>query len=336
MRDFWEGKRVLVTGGSGFVGSHLTEMLVARGAKVTVPLMSAEMPMKFLSHVREKINVAVANLMNIDDALRVTAKHEVVMNLAARVGGIEFNIQNPGLSFYENTQMFLNVLEASRINTVERFLVTSSACVYPRNCTIPTPETEGFLDMPDPANDGYGYAKRVQEFLAQKYAQQYGMKIAIARPYNAYGPRDSFRSSTSHVIPALIRRIFEAPEGGTIEVWGNGQQSRAFLFVEDFARGLMEITEKYAVADVLNLGTDEETKISDLVAMIIKLSGKNLDVHFDTTKPTGQPRRNCDTRKAKEKIGYISQITLEQGLKRTMDWYREFVLPEHSSETTRA
>jgi GDP-L-fucose synthase len=200
-------------------------------------------------------------------------------------------------------------------------LVTSSACVYPRFCTIPTPEEEGFKDMPEPTNDGYGFAKRVEEFLGQKYAKQYGMKIAIARPYNAFGPRDNFNPESSHVIPALIKKVLDAPDGSTVEVWGNGKQSRAFLYVEDFARGLMEITEKYAVADVLNIGTNKETTIEDLVNLIVKLSNKQVKIHFDATKPTGQPRRNCDNRKAKEKIAFEANISLSDGLKRTIDWY---------------
>jgi len=321
--SFWKNKKVLVTGGAGFIGSHLVEMLVKQGSKVTVPTLSQKLKNNFLAAVKDKINLTGADLMKFEEALRVTENQEIVMNLAARVGGIEYNIKNPASIFRDNVQIFLNIIEAARINSVERFLVTSSACVYPRFCTIPTPESEGFKDMPEPTNDGYGFAKRVEEFLGQKYCQQYGMKIAIARPYNAYGPRDNFDPNSSHVIPALIKKVFDTPDGGTIEVWGDGKQSRAFLYVEDFARGLMEITEKYAVADVLNIGTNEETTVKDLIELIIKLSKKDLKIHFDPTKPIGQPRRNCDNTKAKEKIGFEATTPLETGLANTIKWYQK-------------
>ncbi|MFA6391466.1 MAG: NAD-dependent epimerase/dehydratase family protein [Patescibacteria group bacterium] len=319
--SFWQDKKVFVTGGAGFIGSHLVEMLVAQGSVVTVPIRSEDSNIDFLAGIKDKIHIVIVDLMNFDNVVSATKNQDIVMNLAAKVGGIEYNIKNPASIFRDNVQIFLNVIEACRLNNVERLLVTSSACVYPRFCTIPTPEEEGFKDMPEPTNDGYGFAKRVEEFLGQKYAKQYGMKIAIARPYNAFGPRDNFNPESSHVIPALIKKVLDAPDGSTVEVWGNGKQSRAFLYVEDFARGLMEITEKYAVADVLNIGTNKETTIEDLVNLIVKLSNKQVKIHFDATKPTGQPRRNCDNRKAKEKIAFEANISLSDGLKRTIDWY---------------
>lgn len=199
-------------------------------------------------------------------------------------------------------------------------MVVSSACVYPRNCTIPTPEEEGFKDSPEPTNDGYGWAKRMAEFIGEAYHREFGMKIAIARPYNCYGPRDHFDAQTGHVIPALIKRIFDGED--PLIVWGNGEQSRAFLYVEDFARGLIEVTEKYAVCDPINIGTDEEIKIKDLVKLILELSGKNPSICFDTSKPTGQPRRNCDNTKALKKIGFHAQINVREGLSNTIDWYK--------------
>lgn len=319
--SYWKGKRVLVTGGAGFIGSHLVEMLVAAGSAVTVPVRSKESATEFLDQLRERISLTVADLMDYRETLRVTRDQDVVMNLAARVGGIEYNVSNPASIFRENMQVFLNVIEASRVNRAQRFLVTSSACVYPRFCTIPTPEEEGFKDMPEPTNDGYGFAKRAEEFLGQKYAKQYGMSVAIARPYNAYGPRDDFEPSTSHVIPALIRKVLDTAEGGEIEVWGDGKQSRAFLYVEDFARGLMEIAEKYPQTEALNLGAETETTIGELVKTIIELSGRRLSVRFDPTKPQGQPRRNCDSRKARAKIGFEAKVPLREGLRRTIDWY---------------
>lgn len=320
---FWSGKKVLVTGGAGFIGSHLAELLVDHGAQVSVLVHHARPSLKNLERIQDRVKILSGDLLSFDDALRVTTGQEVVMNLAANVGGIDYNVKNPASIFRENALLFLNVIEASRRNDVERFLVTSSACVYPRFCTIPTPESEGFKDMPEPTSEGYGFSKRMQEFLAQKYAQQYGMKIAIARPYNAYGPRDNFHEGTSHVIPSLIKRVMDAQEGDKIEVWGDGTQSRAFLYVEDFARGLLAITEKYPVADVLNIGSDEEITIGNLVKLIIELCEKKMGVHFDTSKPTGQPRRNCDTTKAKEKIQYYALTPLRLGLQQTIAWYRD-------------
>ncbi len=244
-----------------------------------------------------------------------------MLHLAVKQGGLGYSIKNQSVMFRENMLSFLNVIEAARLENVERMLTTSSACVYPRFCTIPTPETEGFLDEPEPTNSGYGWSKRMAEKMSQWYVEQYGMKIAIARPYNAYGPRDNFDLETSHVIPALIRRIMEGED--PVLVWGSGKQSRAFLYVTDFARGLLEVTEKYPVGDPINIGTDEEVTVGKLVSDICRIAGKQPKIVFDTTKPEGQPRRNCDTRKAKEKVGYTAQLSLEEGLTKTIQWYRE-------------
>jgi len=318
--SFWKKKNVLVTGGAGFVGSHLVEMLVEKEAKVKVVDNLENGVSENLASVKSKIEFAQNDLKTLEGCLEATNNIDIVMNLAAKVGGIEFNRQHPGMMFYGNVQVSANMLEAARINKVERFLVVSSACVYPRFCKIPTPESEGFVHVPEPTNEGYGWAKRMAEFQGMAYAKEFGMKIAIARPYNAYGPRDHFNPEKSHVIPALIKRIFEGED--PVVVWGDGEQSRAFLYVEDFARGLIELTEKYPKADPVNIGTDEEIKIKDLINLIVKLSGKNPKVIFDTTKPAGQPRRNCDNAKAKEKIGFIPKINLEGGLKKTIEWYK--------------
>lgn len=325
--SYWQGKRVLITGGAGFIGSHLAEMLAAVGAQVTVTIKGPDSPTAFLSRIKDRITIAVADLLKYDAALRVTQRQDVVMDLAVHVGGIEYNIKNPVPIFRENIQMFMNTIEASRVNNVGRYLVTSSACVYPRYCAIPTPEEDGFKDMPEPANEGYGFAKRIEEFLGQKYAQQYGMAVAIARPYNIYGPRDDFDPTRSNVIPALIKKIFDADEGGEVEVWSDGKQSRAFLYVEDAARGLMDATEKYAHADVLNVGAEEETTVAELTRNLIELSGRKLTIRFDAAKPQGQPRRKCDNRKAAAKIGFKAEMPLRQGLQRTIAWYLEHARP---------
>ena len=318
--SFWKNKRVLVTGGSGFIGSHLVERLLEVGALVTVPVRDEVSHLGFLKAVRDDVQICIADLMEIDACIKAIEGHEIVMNLAARVGGVDFNIKHPGSIFRNNLQLFMNVLEASRKCGVERFLVTSSACVYPRFCTIPTPEEEGMLDRPEPTNEGYGWAKRMEEFLGDAYAREFGMKIAIARPYNAYGPRDNFSPDSSHVIPALIKRIFDGEN--PLVVWSDGTPSRSFLFVSDFVRGLMEVAEKHAESDPLNLGADEEISIRDLSELLIELSGKDIRLEFDASKPGGQPRRKCDIRKAYEKIRFCPQVPLREGLRRTIDWYK--------------
>ena len=246
------------------------------------------------------------------------------MHLAASVGGIEYNIKHPASIFIDNMRVFMNCLEAAREAQLERTLVTSSACVYPRICTIPTPEEEGFRDRPEPTNEGYGWSKRMEEFLGQAAHIEWGMKIAIARPYNCYGPRDNFDPASSHVIPALIRRVFKERER-PLKVWGSGRQSRSFLYVEDFARGLIETTEKYALADPVNIGADDETTIADLVEHLNvihqELHGERFQVEFDREKPEGQPRRRCDTRKAEQVMGYKARWRLGDGLRETVKWY---------------
>lgn len=324
MSNFWRNKKVLVTGGAGFIGSHLVELLVEKGANVTVVDNLENGNLDNLERVKEKIKFLKKNLQDLNSAKEACRGQEVVMNLAAKVGGIEFNKKHLGTMFRDNVLINTNVLEAARQENVERFLAVSSACVYPRFCTIPTPEEEGFKDVPEPTNEGYGWAKRMAEIQGRLYAQEFGMNIGIVRPYNAYGPRDHFDAEKSHVIPALIKRMFDGED--PLVVWGDGEQSRAFLYVEDFVRGLMEVIEKYPVPDPINIGTDEEIKIKNLIKLLLKLSAKNPKVFFDTTKPVGQPRRNCDTKKAKEKVGFEARITLEEGLKKTINWYKENLL----------
>lgn len=319
MSGFWKGKKVLVTGGSGFIGSFLAEQLLDLGAVVTITHKSSDL--SNVSKIKSEIEIIRADLLDPSSATKVTKNKDVVFNLASRVAGIQFNINHPATMFMDNIQIAKNLIEASLKNEVERFLVVSSACVYPRHCIVPTPETEGFLEDPEPTNLGYGWAKRVAELMGRFYQKEYGMKIGIARPYNAYGPRDDFNPETSHVIPGIIKRVFE--NENPLKVWGSGKQTRSFLYVEDFARGLIEVIEKYPQADPINIGTEEEITIGDLTKLIIKLSGKSTKIEFDTSKPDGQPRRNCDTKKAKKLVGFEAKVKLEQGLKQTIDWYKE-------------
>lgn len=322
MTNFWKGKKVLVTGGTGFIGSFVSGQLLSMGATVTATHKSSNI--SNVIGIQKDIELIKIDLTSVVSAVNVTKNKDIVLNLASKVAGIQFNKSHPATMFMENIQISKNMIEASLKNDVERFLVVSSACVYPRHCSIPTPETEGFLEDPEPTNLGYGWAKRVAELMGRFYHMEYGMKVAVARPYNAYGPRDDFNPETSHVIPGIIKRVFEGEN--PLVVWGSGNQTRSFLYVEDFARGLIETIEKYPNADPVNIGTDEEVSIGDLAKLIIKLSGKNTEIKFDTKKPDGQPRRNCDTKKAKKLVGFQAKVKLEEGLKKTIDWYKSSYL----------
>jgi GDP-L-fucose synthase len=322
--DFWNDKKVLVTGGTGFIGSHVVEMLVERGAIVRVATSRklSEEGQRNLSNVIDSIEVVEANLADLAAAEKATAGQQIVINAAAKVAGVHWNMNHPATMFRENMLIGMNVLEAAKRSDVERFLVVSSACVYPRHCSIPTPETEGFKDEPEPTNVGYGWAKRMSEFLGRAYNEEHGMTVAIARPYNAYGPRDNFDPERSHVVPGIIHRLFTGEN--PFHVWGDGEQSRSFLYVKDFARGLIEVVEKYPEADALNLGANEEVKVKDLVKLIMEIADKSdVPVVFDTSKPSGQPRRCCDTTKAEEKIDWKPEYSLRKGLEETIAWYRD-------------
>jgi nucleoside-diphosphate-sugar epimerase len=315
--SFYSGKRVLVTGGAGFLGSHLVERLVDEGANVRV--VSRRKKPQYLPPMGV-IEYARLDLSSFEHCLKATEGMDVVFHLAAEVGGIGYNVLHHGTMLTVNSILNLNMLEAARRQNVERYQVTSSTCVYPREATVPTPETEGFKGSPEPTVWGYGWSKRVAELQAYAYAEEHKMKIAIVRPANAYGPRDDFSVRTSHVIPGLIRRVFEGTS--PLTVWGSGNQTRSFIYVEDVVRGMMEITSKYAIADPVNLGTDEEVTIKELVNMIMELSGKHIKIQFDPSLPEGQPRKFADISKAREKIGWKPQFNLKEGLKRTIDWYR--------------
>lgn len=319
---FWKNKKVLITGGTGFIGSHVVEKLVARGSKVTVMDNLQNGKIKNISYLKNKVKFLHSDCANFKDALLACRGKEIVMNLAARVGGIEYNCTHQATMLRDNLNIATTMIEAARKAKVERFLVVSSACIYPRTCSVPTPETEGFVGEPEPTNGGYGWAKRMAEKLGTYYAEEFGMKVAIVRPYNCYGPRDHFGSETAHVIPDLIKKVFDGEN--PVKVWGSGKQTRAFLYVEDLAEGMIMAIEKYPQADPINLGTDEEVSIKELTIKIIAISGVNAKIKFDTTKPDGSPRRNCDNRKAIEKIGFRPVVSLDEGLKRTISWYKKY------------
>lgn len=321
MKNFWKGKKVLVTGGTGFIGSHVVEKLVARGAQVTVFGRMSDGKIKHISHLKGIVRFTRGDCTNPKDALKACKGMDIVMNLAAKVGGIEYNRTHQATMLVDNLSIATVMIEAARVAKVERFLVVSSACVYPKDAKMPTKESEGFFGEPEPTNGGYGLAKRIAEKVGMYYQEQYGMKISIVRPYNAYGPRDDFDPSSSHVIPALIKRVLDGEN--PLSVWGSGKQTRAFMYVEDVAEGMILGIERYPMADPINLGTDEEVSIKKLIQMIIQITKKDIVVKFDTTKPDGSPRRNSDNTKAIEKIGFQAQTKLADGLKKTIDWYKK-------------
>lgn len=320
LSEFYEGKKVLVTGGAGFIGSHMVEMLVEMGAKVTVPVRKTTNT-DYLKAVEKEIKFAEADLFIREQIEKVMQGHELVMHLAAaKGGGIAHSMTHHGSLFRDNMLSFINVLDSARVTpSVQRTLVTSSACVYPRDARVPAPEEDGIRDAPEPTNAGYGWSKRMEEFMAQCYIDEYGMNIGIGRPFNAYGPRDDFFNESNHVIPGIITRLI----GGEnpLTVWGSGNQTRSFLYATDFANGLLEVCAHDGVVGPLNLGSDEEISIADLARLIVELSGIKAEVVLDTTKPDGQPRRACDSTRAKEQIGFEAKIRLRDGLRQTIDWY---------------
>ena len=327
--SFWEGRKVLITGGSGFIGSHLVDILLKLGSKIRICSRSEDRCWRFLGHAKNDIETTICDLLDSETVCDLLGDTEIVMHLAAAVGGIEYNIKHPASIFRENMQIFMNVLEAARLRKTDKILVTSSACVYPRHCSIPTPESEGFKDRPEPTNEGYGWAKRMEEFLSEASSREFGMYIRIARPYNAYGPRDNFDPVSSHVIPALIHRV-ESGENPLV-VWGDGSATRGFLHAVDFVKGLMAVVELSPQVEAINIGPSEEITIGELASLIVEESGRNIEIEFDSTKPTGQPRRACDTTLAEKLLGYRAQIPIRDGIRETIDWYRSHIAPTQTS-----
>jgi len=323
--SFWHRKKVLVTGGGGFIGSHVVERLLAfKGVRVTVAARMTPENKRNLAGVLKKIRVLKGDLRDPEFCRKACKGQDVVLNLAGVVGGVGYNSKHHAGLFRDNMTLQLNMIEAARLEKVARYLVVSTACVYPRLCAIPTPESEGFRDAPELTNRGYGWAKRMGEYLGQAYAEEFGMKVAIVRPYNAYGPRDHYDREKSHVIAALVRRVCEGES--PLKVWGDGKSTRAFLYVDDFARGILDVAEKYPKADPVNIGSADEVSIKDLAKAVLRAAGHDAKLVFDPSKPSGQPRRACDTTKSRKVLGFKAEVSLDEGLRRTVAWYREHLL----------
>jgi GDP-L-fucose synthase len=308
--DYFKNKRILLTGGAGFLGSHIVKNLIhKRGvskSQITVP--------------RSKD----FDLKSWESCQTVTKGADIVIHLAARVGGIGFNQKFPGTLFYDNMMMGAQLMEASRLEGVEKFVQVGTVCSYPKYTPAPFKEEYLWDGYPEETNAPYGIAKKSLLVMAQAYRQQYGMNIIYLVPVNLYGPRDNFDLESSHVVPALIRKFSEAVGEGKKEVfvWGTGNVSREFLYVEDAAEGIALATEKYDKPDPVNLGTGREITIKELVNLVAKLTGFNGKIIWDNSKPNGQPRRCLDTSRAKREFMFEARTDLISGLKKTIDWYK--------------
>src|SRR3989338_5035374 len=271
--NYWQNKKVLVTGGTGFIGSYLSELLVEAGAEVTIVDNLSRGSLDRIASVAREIKFLNLDLYEATHCLKACEKQDIVMNLAAKVTGIEYNRSHMADMFESNMKLQMNVMQASWQAGVKRFLQVSTACICPHDAVVPTPESKGERGSPEPTNEGYGWAKRIGEQLAKYYTKEKGMEAVVARPFNAYGPRDHFNEGTSHVIPALIKRVLDGND--PVVIWGSGNQSRAFVHAKDIARGMMLLVEKAPAGQPVNIGHDRETTIKDLFYLICKVLGRS-------------------------------------------------------------
>jgi len=303
-----KNKKILLTGGNGFLGKFVYKKLLERGA--------------------DKDNIFIPSsrdfdLRKIEDCFKVIKEIDAVIHLAGVVGGIGFNKEHPGKSFYDNAAMALNILEASRREAIEKFVGIGSVCEYPKFTPIPFKEENLWDGYPEETNAPYGLAKKFMLVQSQAYRAEYGIKAIHLLMLNLYGPGDNFDSETSHVIPALIKKVATAKKENKnyIEVWGTGMATREFLYVEDAAEGIVLATEKYDKPQPINLGSGTEISIKNLVEMICNLMDFKGEIRWDKTKPDGQPRRSLDISVAKRELGFVGKTNFEQGLKNTINWY---------------
>ena len=305
-----QGKRIVVTGGAGFLGRAVCQRLNALGASEVLIPRRAEFDLTTEKAV---------------DRLYKEMRPQIVLHLAAEVGGIGANMMNPGRYFYANMAMAMHLIEGARRYGVEKFLQTGTICAYPKFTPVPFQEENLWNGYPEETNAPYGIAKKAAMVMLDAYRIQYGLKSAYVLPVNLYGPHDNFDLQTSHVIPALIRKCVEAQHAKAlhIECWGNGSASREFLYVDDAADGLVRAAEVMNVPEPINLGTGNEIIIRNLVELIAKLCDFHGEIRWDITKPDGQPRRCLDTKRAQERLGWQAKVGFEDGLKRTIEWFRK-------------
>lgn len=306
--NYWSGKRVCVTGGGGFLGSYVVEELQRRGAREVFVPRSAEYDLR----ERENIIRCLAD-----------ARPDLVIHLAAVVGGIGANRDNPGEFFYDNLRMGIELIEQSRRFGVEKFVAIGTICAYPKFTPVPFREEDLWNGYPEEVTAPYGLAKKMMLVQLQAYRQQYDFRGIYLMPVNLYGPRDNFDLETGHVVPAMIRKMVEARDCGANEVvlWGDGSPTREFLYVEDCARGIVAATEKYEGGEPVNLGSGVETPIRELAELIARHVGYGGKIVWDTTKPTGQPRRCLDVSRARELFGWQAEVDLDRGIACTVEWW---------------
>lgn len=305
---FLDDKKILVTGGAGFLGSYVVEELKKKGIcekNIKVP-RSKDIDLKYWENCKKVVK-------NIN----------IVIHLAAKVGGIEANRKYPATFFYDNAIMGIQIMETSRIAKIEKFVAIGTICAYPKYTPVPFKEDNLWNGYPEETNAPYGLAKKMLLVQSQAYRQQYGFNSIFLLPVNLYGPRDNFNLETSHVIPALIKKFVDAVEHKKKEVilWGTGEVSREFLYVEDAAEAIILATEKYNKPEPVNIGTGLEIKIRDLAQLVAELAGFKGKIIWDTTKPDGQPRRCLDVSRAEREFGFKARTTLREGLKKTLSWY---------------
>ncbi|MDO8871968.1 MAG: GDP-L-fucose synthase [Methanoregula sp.] len=305
---FWENKQILLTGGAGFLGSHIVEQLAERGVR------------------NDQLYIPRSKDLDLriwENCVKAVKGKDIVIHLAAKVGGIGFNQNYPGELFYDNAIMGIQLIEAARQEGVEKCVILGTVCAYPKYTPVPFSEDELWNGYPEETNAPYGLAKKMLLVQAQAYRQQYGFNSIYLLPVNLYGPRDNFNPESSHVIPALIKKFVEAvrEKKSVVEVWGTGAASREFLYVEDAARAIILATERYNKPEPVNVGAGKEISIRDLVTLIKEQTGFTGEIHWDTTRPDGQPRRCLVTSRAEKEFGFVAQVPFDEGLKRTINWY---------------
>ncbi|MBF0386317.1 MAG: GDP-L-fucose synthase [Candidatus Omnitrophica bacterium] len=307
--SFWASRKVVVTGGAGFLGQAVVRELRGRGcANVFIPRSSCY-------DLREK--ESILRLLN-------DARPDIILHLAAVVGGIGANRANPGKFFYDNLMMGVQLMEQARLSGVQKFVAIGTICAYPKFTPVPFKEDDLWNGYPEETNAPYGLAKKMLLVQSQSYRQQYGFNSIYLLPVNLYGPGDNFAPDSSHVIPALIKKCVDAARSGAaaIDVWGTGQATREFLYVADAARGIVLAAERYNGALPVNLGADFEISIKELTGLIVELSGFKGAVRWDPAQPDGQPRRRLDVSRAKKEFGFSAEMSFREGLKLTIDWYK--------------
>ncbi len=314
--SFWQNKRVILTGGAGFLGSFVTEKLNQRGVMDI-----------FIPRIENYNLVDPSDIRRMyDDALKgINPKDVVIIHLAAHVGGIGANREHPAEFFYDNLMMGVELMHQAYKRGVGKFVAIGTVCAYPKFTPVPFKEEDLWIGYPEETNAPYGLAKKMLLVQAQSYRQQYGFNAIYLLPVNLYGPRDNFNLESSHVIPALIRKAIEAKERGKKEllVWGDGTPTREFLYVEDAADGIVSAAEKYNGSEPVNLGSGYEISIKNLTEMIARQTGFEGKLVWQTDKPNGQPRRGLDVGRAKEYFGWSAQVPFEEGMRRTIEWFKE-------------